>query len=117
MQRLIVLAVAIGVLVLLASGIALAQEEPLPDLTIDKTGPSTATPAPDEFITYSIDVTNVGSGDAFLPSGAVLVRDDVRSHAGILTESSAGNFLTIEGVTRRHRLPISTWRKPDEVCN
>jgi hypothetical protein len=99
MQRLIVLAVAIGMVVLLASGIALAQEEPLPDLTIDKTGPSTATPAPDEFVIYSIDVTNVGSGDAVLPSGAVLVRDDVRSRAGIFQGSTIGNFSTIEGVT------------------
>jgi hypothetical protein len=99
MQRLIVLAAAIGVLVLLASGIALAQDESLPDLTIDKTGPTTATPAPDEFVIYSIDVTNVGSGDAFLPSGAVLVRDETTSRAGILQGSSAGNFLTIEGVT------------------
>jgi hypothetical protein len=99
MQRLITLAVAIAVVVLLASGIALAQEELLPDLTVDKTGPSTATPAPDEFVIYSIDVTNVGSGDAVLPSGAVLVRDEVRSHAGIFQGSTTGNFRTIEGVT------------------
>jgi uncharacterized repeat protein (TIGR01451 family) len=97
MQRLIVLAVAIGVLVLLASGLALAQEEPLPDLAIDKTGPSTATPG--EYVTYNIDVTNVGSGDAVLPSGAVLVRDDIRSRSGRFTAFGFGNVNTTEGVT------------------
>jgi hypothetical protein len=76
MQRLIVLAVAIGMVVLLASGAALAQEESLPDLTVDKTGPTTA--APDDFVTHYFDVTNVGSGDAILPSGATLVRDTIR---------------------------------------
>ena len=99
MQRLMVLAAAIGMVVsLLASGAALAQEESLPDLTIDKTGPSTATSHED--VTWHIDVTNVGSGDAFLPSGAVLVRDDVRSYAGKITGTTGpSNFLTIEGVT------------------
>jgi hypothetical protein len=46
-----------------------AQEESLPDLTVDKTGPSTATP--DDFVGYSIDVTNVGSGDAVHHYGIV----------------------------------------------
>jgi hypothetical protein len=99
MQRLIILAVAIGMVVLLASGAALAQEELLPDLTVDKTGPSMATPAPGEMVTYNIDVTNVGSGDAVLPSGAVLVRDDISSRSGRFQGFGYGNVITTEGVT------------------
>jgi hypothetical protein len=99
MQRLIILAVAIGMVVLLASGAALAQEELLPDLTVDKTGPSTATPAPGQSVGYNIDVTNVGSGDAVLPSGAVLVRDVVSSRSGRFKGGGYGNVVTTEGVT------------------
>ena len=100
MKRMVVVlgvAAVMAAVVTLTAGAALAQEEPLPDLTIDKIGPSTATSH--EFVNWNIDVTNVGSGDAFLPSGAVLVRDDIRSFAGILRGSGAGNFLTIEGVS------------------
>ena len=86
--------------VALTAGTALAQEESLPDLTIDKTGPSTATPTPDDpWVMYYIDVANVGSGDAFWPSDTVLVRDDVRSHAGMFQGVTVGNFETIEGLT------------------
>ena len=97
MRATVLLLALLGAALVLFSGAALAQEEPLPDLTIDKTGPSTA--APDDFVTYFIDVTNVGSGDAFLPSGAVLVRDDARSHAGIFQGVGSSNFNIIEGVT------------------
>jgi uncharacterized repeat protein (TIGR01451 family) len=97
MQRLITLAVTIALVVLLASGTALAQDESLPDLTIDKTGPSTATPG--ETVGYNIDVTNVGSGDAVLPSGAVLVRDVVSSRSGRFRGFGYGNVITTEGVT------------------
>jgi hypothetical protein len=95
MQRLIVLAVAIAVVVLLASGAALAQEESLPDLTVDKTGPSTATA--NEFVIWNIDVTNVGSGDAVLPSGTVLMRDNLRA-TGRLTSAGLGSGALV-GVT------------------
>ena len=99
MRATVLLLALLGATLVMFSGAALAQEESLPDLTIDKTGPSTAPAQLGEDVTYYIDVTNVGSGDALLPSGAVLVRDDARSFSGILQESSAGNFLTIEGVT------------------
>jgi hypothetical protein len=119
MQRLIVLAVAIGMVVLLASGIVLAQEESLPDLTVDKTGPSTATP--DDLVTHSFDVTNVGSGDAVLPSGAVLVRDNLRASghltgfsggSGInvgVTGVSGGSFATQGGLVAPTRFSEDTW--------
>jgi hypothetical protein len=90
----LLLALLVAALVLF-SGAALAQEESLPDLTVDKTGPSTATP--DEFVTYSFDVTNVGTGDAVLPSGAVLVRDEL-STTGRWTSSSTGGGIPV-GVT------------------
>jgi hypothetical protein len=90
-------AAVMAAVVTLTAGVALAQEEPLPDLTIDKTGPSTVTSHED--VSWNIDVTNGGSGDAFLPSGAVLVRDDIRSRAGIIQGIGSGNFYTIEGVT------------------
>lgn len=118
MQRLIVLAVAIGMVVLLASGIALAQEESLPDLTVDKTGPSTATP--DDQVTYTFDVTNVGSGYAVLPSGAVLVRDNLRASGRLTGASSAscgnvgvtgvsGGFASQGGIVAPTRFREDTW--------
>jgi uncharacterized repeat protein (TIGR01451 family) len=100
MKRMVVVlgvAAVMAAVVALTAGTALAQEESLPDLTIDKTGPSTATPG--EYVTYNIDVTNVGSGDAVLPSGAVLVRDDIRSRSGRFTAFGFGNVNTTEGVT------------------
>jgi hypothetical protein len=102
MKRMVVVlgvAAVMAAVVALTAGTALAQEEPLPDLTIDKTGPSTATPPPGQFVEYNIDVTNVGSGDAVLPSGAVLVRDDISSRSGRFTGFSYGNVRTTEGVT------------------
>jgi hypothetical protein len=112
MQRLIVLAVAIGMVVLLASGAALAQEESLPDLTVDKTGPSTATP--DDYVEYRFDVTNVGSGDAVLPSGAVLVRDELRTSgalrlSGGIGGGSCGSFATQSGPVSPTRLVVECW--------
>ena len=110
MQRLIVLAVAIAVLMLLASGAALAQEESLPDLTVEKTGPSTATP--DDFVTYYITVTNVGSGDAVLPPGAVLVRDELRTSGSLrrspISAGSCGPALTV-GPVSPTRLLFECW--------
>ena len=95
-------------------GAALAQEELLPDLTVDKTGPSTATPAPDEFITYFFDVTNVGSGDAVLPSGAVLVRDELRTSgalrlSGGIGGGSCGSFALASGPVSPTRLVVECW--------
>ena len=75
MRATVLLLALLGAALVLFSGAALAQEESLPDLTVDKTGPSTATP--DDSVTYFITVTNVGPGDAVLPSGAVLVRDEL----------------------------------------
>src|SRR5215208_4629659 len=98
MKRMVVVlgvAAVMAAVVALTAGAALAQEEPLPDLTIDKTGPSTATAH--EFVGYLIDVTNVRSGDAVLPSGAVLMRDNLRA-TGHLT-SFAGGSGAIVGVT------------------
>jgi hypothetical protein len=85
----------IGAALVLFSGAALAQEESLPDLTIDKTGPSRATT--DDYVSYSIDVTNVGSGDVVLPSGAILVRDELRA-GGRVQGSGFGSGLIV-GVT------------------
>jgi hypothetical protein len=96
MRATVLLLALLGAALVLFSGAALAQEESLPDLTVDKTGPSTATP--DERITYFIDVTNVGSGDAVLPSGAILVRDDLRIASGKWKEAGFGGGFTV-GVT------------------
>ena len=93
MRGAVLLLALLGAALVLFSGSALAQEGSLPDLTVDKTGPSTATP--DEFVTYSIDTTNVGFGDAFLPSGAVLLRDEVISNAGKITGLSANSGLPV----------------------
>jgi hypothetical protein len=96
MRGAVLLLALLGAALVLFSGAALAQGETLPDLTVDKTGPSTVTP--DEDATYNIDVTNVGSGDAVLPSGAVLVRDEPINRVGRITGvSTAGGLLV--GVT------------------
>jgi hypothetical protein len=87
MRGAVLLLAILGAALVLFSGAALAQDESLPDLTVEKTGPSTA--GANDFIEYRFDVTNVGSGDAVLPSGAVLVRDDLRV-PGTLRGSSIG---------------------------
>lgn len=122
MKRMVVVlgvAAVMTTVVALTAGTALAQEEPLPDLTIDKTGPSTATP--DDFVTYYFDVTNVGSGDAVLPSGAVLVRDELRTSGHLtgfssggcfnvgVTGHSGGSFATQGGLVAPTRFSQDTW--------
>jgi hypothetical protein len=98
MKRMVVVlgvAAVMAAVVALTAGAALAQEESLPDLTVDKTGPSTATA--NEFVIWNIDVTNVGSGDAVLPSGTVLMRDNLRA-TGRLTSAGLGSGALV-GVT------------------
>jgi hypothetical protein len=89
MRATVLLLALLGAALVLFSGAALAQEESLPDLTVDKTGPSTA--PPDEQVFFFFDVTNVGPGDAVLPFGTVLVRDEIRSHAGKITGLGGGD--------------------------
>jgi hypothetical protein len=96
MRATVLLLALLGAALVLFSGAALAQEESLPDLTVEKTGPSTATP--DDFVGYSITVRNVGSGDAVLPSGAVLVRDELRP-SGTLKRSAISAGSCAPGLT------------------
>jgi hypothetical protein len=67
------------VALLLASGAPLAaQEEPLPDLTVEKSGPETATLNDSGFvnIVHPATVTNIGDAPAEVQSGTVLLRDE-----------------------------------------
>jgi CARDB len=59
---------------------AQAQEEPLPDLTVQKTGPSTASPG--DLVRYNIIVSNIGSGIAIVGPGEVLLRDETTVNIG-----------------------------------
>ena len=68
MRRIILLLplTVIGVL-LLVSGTVVAQEQSLPDLTVEKSGPAVVTEG--EFAIYTIVVTNEGPGNAIIPPG------------------------------------------------
>ena len=112
MRATVLLLALLGAALVLFSGAALAQEESLPDLTVDKTGPSTATP--DDSVEYRFDVTNVGSGDAVLPSGAVLVRDELRTSGslrlvGQISAGSCGRFAMQSGPGSPTRLVVECW--------
>jgi hypothetical protein len=112
MRGAMLLLALLGAAMVLFSGAAVAQEELLPDLTVEKTGPSTA--GPNDYVEYRFDVTNVGSGDAVLPSGAVLVRDELRTSgalrlSGGLGSGSCGSFAVQSGPVSPTRLVVECW--------
>jgi uncharacterized repeat protein (TIGR01451 family) len=78
MRRILIVVTVAAYLAALVSfsiPVAGAQEEPLPDLTVEKTGPTTV--AAGDAVRYQIVVTNIGAGDAAIPAGTVLLRDEL----------------------------------------
>ncbi len=93
--------------------VAGAQEEPLPDLTVETTGPATL--AVNEYVHYQVVLTNAGPGDATVPPNTVLFRDEISFYGrwGSVGFSNGGCAVSTSllGYLHGRTLVPYTWEK------
>ncbi len=72
---------------------AQAQTEPLPDLTVEKTGPSTAEPDSNGSIRidYTVTVRNIGTGGATVQPNVLLLTDTVSARNNFINGTMPGS--------------------------
>jgi hypothetical protein len=108
MRSIVLLLASVATALVLTSGIALAQEGPLPDLVVTKTGPEEVAlekTGPSKFTKFNksaeprheATVVNVGDAPAVFEYGEVLINDDLVLN-GRITSVGNTHFGDYEGI-------------------